>query len=91
MPLIENHPHLLLSGPVGEHSGQAMGKVIPLGKVLHRLPLWCQQLIAGAGYGGEQGGAIKEAQNFPGQIYCQMRIKVWGLPRGRNSRYTRRT
>ncbi len=36
MPLIENYPHLLLSGPVGEQSGQAMGKVIPLGKVLHR-------------------------------------------------------
>jgi hypothetical protein len=29
-----------LSGAIGEHIGQGMGKVIPLGKVLCRLPLW---------------------------------------------------
>jgi hypothetical protein len=32
MPLIENHPHLLLSGPVGEQPGLGMGKVIPQGQ-----------------------------------------------------------
>jgi len=26
MPLIENHPHLLLSGPAGGHTGQGMGQ-----------------------------------------------------------------
>ena len=41
MPLIENRPHLWLPEPPGGHIGQGMGRVIPRGKVLHRVSLWC--------------------------------------------------
>ena len=32
MPLIENHPHLCLSGPPGGHIGQGMARAMPVAK-----------------------------------------------------------
>jgi hypothetical protein len=38
-----------------------------------------------------QAAPIRNPLGICGQICCSMWIKVWGLPRGRNSKYTRRT
>ena len=63
--VIPAHIPLCLSGFPGEHIGQGMGKVIPLGKVLHRLLFWCQWPAAWQWLHGVPGYAYKKPpQNF---------------------------
>ena len=70
-----------MSGPPGEHIGQCVGRVIPLGKIPHRLPLWCRLLIAGtAGESCPDLAPIGSPSKFPGQIICSIGYKRGSTP-----------
>jgi hypothetical protein len=70
MPLIENHPHLWLSGPPGGQSGQGMGRVILWAKY----SIDCHSGANGQRLGGDymviRAAPIRNPFGIRGEICC---------------------
>ncbi len=82
-----NPQHTSLSACQGPSVGN-VAKVIPLGKVLHRVSLWCQWRVAWRGLHDDPGRAYKKPPRNPRADNLLELMCKGAQPGARNSRYT---